>query len=258
MKVSRAFLLLAFFMIEPIIDSSPTSAAEPIEFDIYVEAGPYDRVDVPVCVPIKLDINPSDVKSVTVRDDAVINAGQVTGPGLLASDSNSNAELHFVMRQLSRGEKRKKLAVRVYADKEVGQSCRSFAWQDTPGKHSELSFGEKPVLRYMYEKLDTSSAERRDETIKPYHHVFDPEGDTIITKGPGGQFTHHRGLFFGFNRITYGGNKPVDVWHCRNGESQQHVEILSEEAGPVLGRHRAEDRVARHGRTTCSPSKSAS
>ena len=101
-----------------------------------------------------------------------------------------------------------------------------------------MLFGDRPVLRYMYEKLDTSNAARRDETIKPYHHVFDPAGDTIITKGPGGQFTHHRGLFFGFNKITYGDNQPADVWHCRNGESQQHVEFLNEEAGPVLGRHR--------------------
>jgi hypothetical protein len=67
--------------------------------------------------------------------------------------------------------------------------------------------------------------------------VFDPEGDMLITKGPGGQFTHHRGLFFGFNRVSYNG-KAADVWHCRNGESQQHVTFLSEEAGPVLGRHR--------------------
>jgi hypothetical protein len=225
-------------MIESNIDLSPAAAAEPIEFDIYVEPGAFDRADVPVCVPIKLDINPSDVKSVTVRDDAVINAGQVTHPGLLAADANANAELHFVLQKLSRGEKRKRLAVRVYTDKEVSHIVRSFAWQDTPGTHSQLSFGDKPVLRYMYEKLDTSTAERRDATIKPYHHVYDPAGDTIITKGHGGLFTHHRGLFFGFNKVTYDGNKPADVWHCRNGESQQHVAAVSEEAGPVLGRHR--------------------
>jgi hypothetical protein len=123
---------------------------------------------------------------------------------------------------------------------EVARPSRrpQFTWSDTPGKQAELRLGDRPVLRYMYEKLDTSSAARRDETIKPYHHVFDPEGDAIITKGPGGLYTHHRGLFFGFNKVTYDGNKPADVWHCRNGESQQHVEFLGEEAGPVLGRHR--------------------
>jgi hypothetical protein len=124
-------------------------------------------------------------------------------------------------------------------------SLTHFKWRDEPGRHADLLFvnpiaagAERSVLRYMYEKLDASSPERRDETIKPYHHVFDPEGNTLITKGPGGQFTHHRGLFFGFNKITYEGGKTADVWHCRNGESQQHVEFLGEEAGLVLGRHR--------------------
>jgi len=237
MRMSSAYLLLAFFMLEPIVDPPSTTAAEPIEFSIFVEAGPYDRVDVPVRVPIKLEVSPGDVKSATVRDDAVLNAAQVTGSSLLSADTSANAELHFLVRKLARGEK-KKLAVRVFTDKEISHLARGFSWHDTPGRHSELSFGEKPVLRYMYEKLDTSSPERRDETIKPYHHVYDPAGDTIITKGHGGQFTHHRGLFFGFNKVTYNGNKPADVWHCRNGESQQHVAVVNEEAGPVLGRHR--------------------
>ena len=59
-----------------------------------------------------------------------------------------------------------------------------------------------PALRYMHAPLDESSPEARERTIKPFHHVFSPDGETLLTKGPGGLYPHHRGLFFGFNKIT--------------------------------------------------------
>ena len=37
-----------------------------------------------------------------------------------------------------------------------------------------------------------------------------------ITKGPGGRYTHHRGIYFGFNKTAYG-----DFWHCPD-VSQRH------------------------------------
>jgi hypothetical protein len=70
-----------------------------------------------------------------------------------------------------------------------------------------------------------------------YHHLFDPTGEKLLTKGPGGLFPHHRGLFFGYNRISYGDGQTADIWHCRNGESQVHQSIVRSETGPVLGRH---------------------
>jgi hypothetical protein len=72
----------------------------------------------------------------------------------------------------------------------------------------------------MCETLDESSPQRREETYKVYHHLFDPSGRRLVTKGPGGLYTHHRGLFFGFNKINFGG-RMEDVWHCTNGASQQ-------------------------------------
>ena len=49
---------------------------------------------------------------------------------------------------------------------------------------------------------------------------------------------HHRGIFYGFNRIRYGNGKTADVWHCTNGAHQVHDHFLASEAGPVLGRQR--------------------
>jgi hypothetical protein len=115
---------------------------------------------------------------------------------------------------------------------------KAVSWHDTAVTSTELRFKDRPVLRYMHEAVDNSSKERRAETFKVYHHVFDPEGDRLLTKGPGGLFPHHRGLFYGFNKISYGDKQQADVWHCNKGESQTHVKVLSQDAGPLLGRHR--------------------
>jgi hypothetical protein len=89
----------------------------------------------------------------------------------------------------------------------------------------------------MYTPLDESTKERRMATYKVYHHVYDPQGTKFVTKGAGGLYPHHRGLYYGFNRISYGDGKRADVWHCNRGESQSHEGFLASEAGPVVGRH---------------------
>jgi hypothetical protein len=212
-------------------------AADPIELSFEIDAGDVERVNAPVCVPIKLKVKPVDANAAVVRDGDVRLPAQVTRPSLDAKHADANAELHFIVPKLAAGEKHSYRA-RIFTDRSPRRQLTQFQWHDTAGKHSDLTFGDRPVLRYMYERLDNSTAARRDATIKPYHHVFDPEGDSIITKPHGGLYTHHRGLFFGFNKISYGDGKRADVWHCRHGESQQHVAELAQEAGPVLGRHR--------------------
>jgi hypothetical protein len=214
---------------------SASAVASDRTIQLTVEAGQLDRDNAPVHVPV--DIEPSDsVRSVRLSlPGGKQLAGQITRPSLL-SKSKLPGELWFVLPTLKAGESMKLTAT--ISDRPNQSESDSFQWKHEKGKVAELSVGDRRVLRYMYEKLDDSSSARRDETIKPYHHVFDPAGNTIITKGPGGQYTHHRGLFYGFNKITYGDNRQADVWHCRHGESQQHVDVVNEEAGPVLGRHR--------------------
>ena len=106
-----------------------------------------------------------------------------------------------------------------------------FHWVDTPGKQTELQFGDRPVLRYMYETYDGSTPERHNQTYKPYHHVFSPDGTRLLTKGDtGGLYPHHRGLFYGFRKITYGDGKECDVWHCLEKAHQSHERVLSQHA----------------------------
>jgi hypothetical protein len=74
-----------------------------------------------------------------------------------------------------------------------------------------------------------------EETCKVFHHVYNPAGTQFVTKGPGGKYTHHRGLFFGYCNITYEGGRAAN-WGCSTNW-QAHSGFLAEQAGPVLGRH---------------------
>jgi hypothetical protein len=91
-----------------------------------------------------------------------------------------------------------------------------FSFQDKPGEYLDVLLDGKIAARYM-DAHDTSTKEKRLETYKPYLHVFDIEGKAPITKGAGGNFTHHRGIFIGWNKLGFGG-KVFDRWHMNNGE----------------------------------------
>jgi hypothetical protein len=200
------------------------------EIKLRVSVGKFDHVNVPVRVAVPNGAKAGDRAAITDSKGNTIT-GQVTGPSLLGKDQ---PELHFVLPKLQAGETIELTAKVAPSDDSAG----GFTWTHSEGKYAELSFANRPVLRYMHEGLDESSKERRMETYKVYHHVYDPQGKQFVTKGAGGLFPHHRGLFYGFNRISYGDGKKADIWHCNKGESQSHEEFLISESGPVLGRHR--------------------
>ncbi|MCA8972414.1 MAG: PmoA family protein, partial [Planctomycetes bacterium] len=64
--------------------------------------------------------------------------------------------------------------------------------------------------------------DRREETWKAHDAVFGVDGE-MLTKGAGGKFPHHRGIFAGWNKMTCGG-KAYDFWHGRAGETIEVVE----------------------------------
>lgn len=219
-----------------------TSAGAEHTLQFTVEADGHDRDNSPVTVLIDV---PKEFASETIATitDAEGNSlpGQITELGLTsavaagASEASVVRELHFILPKLA-AEQSRAFTARIGGPS--SQGLTQFQWTDTPGRHADLSFGNRPVLRYMYEAIDNSTGARRQETCKPYHHVFDPRGERLVTKGPGGLFPHHRGLFYGFNRVTYGEGRQADTWHCNQGEFQSHEAFLSSAAGPVLGRHR--------------------
>lgn len=82
--------------------------------------------------------------------------------------------------------------------------------------HVDVTSAGKVVAKLMTAH-DLSTSQTHHETYKPYLHVFDPSGTLRLTKGPGFNFTHHRGLFLGFSKITWNG-KSYDRWHMKGGD----------------------------------------
>ncbi|MEX2602359.1 MAG: DUF6807 family protein [Balneolaceae bacterium] len=108
-----------------------------------------------------------------------------------------------------------------------------FNWAETGERVVTLEAGGMPVLEYVHPVYDSENVE---DTKKPFHHVYAPSGDRRITKGVGGLYSHHRGIFFGYNQ-TRVGEESYDIWHAYDGERSEHEQIEKEWAGPVFGGH---------------------
>ena len=205
------------------------------------------------CPPARSAIEKVASVTLTGPDGKSIPA-QWTRPGLLAGDAS---ELHFVLPHLAAGD-----SIRLEATLSTEPSSRpgGFAWRDHPGHHTDLLFGERPVLTYHYERLDESTPASRVRTYKVFHHLYSPKGDRIVTNGlsddPKVHSPHHRGIFYGFNRIRYGDGKTADTWHCTDGAYQQHDRFLASEAGPSWAGSASPS--AGMARTGPSPRRSAS
>ncbi len=113
-------------------------------------------------------------------------------------------------------------------------SVGEFTWIQVEESSTQLLFDKKPVIQYEHPVYNFEDIEG---TRKPYHHVFEPSGKRLITKGPGGRFTHHRGIFYGYNRIFTNGDERIDIWHANRGERSEHTEVIRQYAGPVMGGH---------------------
>jgi hypothetical protein len=231
----------------------PAARAAGTELAITIDAGKTDRVSTPVCVPLSLpDVKFHGNRALISTPEGKQIVGQVSAPGLLtesikAVDGQRRLDLHFILPALKAG---KSLTLKAVIGADSAARDAGFSWHDTKGEFTELRFDGRPVLRYVYRAFDDSTKEKREETFKVYHHLFGPSGKAIITKGPGGLYTHHRGLFYGF-KATYGDKKiTADTWHCPppSGNPKKpsleahlaHEKIMSSEAGLVLGRHRVQ------------------
>ena len=100
---------------------------------------------------------------------------------------------------------------------------------DFDKKYIEVSLvGKNHLIGRFMRGYDISDHKKREETYKPYLHILDPDTGKPITKGPGGEFTHHRGIFIGWNKLTVNG-KTYDRWHMTGGEQ------IVRQAGGITG-----------------------
>jgi len=191
-------------------------------------------VNVPVHTTIELPEQftqvPLEEISVILKEQGKTGAGV---PGQIVPDRNGKAQLWWVLPQTKAGSTGNWVATlkhRAKARKGV------FSWKDTPADYLDLVFDGRKVIRYMYAR-DTSTPERAFETSKPFHHIFDAQGEKLLTNGdPNALYPHHRGLFIGWSRMEFGG-KEYDFWGMSGGKTAQvHQKFLEETAGPVLAR----------------------
>ena len=91
----------------------------------------------------------------------------------------------------------------------------------------EVQIGGKTVAAYLIAN-DVSTPVRANETYKPYLRIVDPTTGQAITKGPGGTYTHHRGIFFGWMRIGFEQQK-LDLWSMGSGR-QVHTAFKEQTA----------------------------
>lgn len=83
---------------------------------------------------------------------------------------------------------------------------------EVPEQSLKLFIDTKPVARTVVTPFDKASAE---QTYKVFTHLMDPATGVDITKGAGGKFPHHRGLFIGWNH-THVGDRQHDTWHMKD------------------------------------------
>ena len=214
--------------------------AETITVPLAVTGGKADATH-PV-IRVALPENLARAKSVKLTGAGDFGqAGAITGqivPGGSLLSGTNNADLVFTVPSIKAGATARLLAT--FNDE--AEASNAFQWKDVEGDSPTLTFEDKTILAYVRPKFDPAATPAKQSpianpTIKVYHHLFDSTGEVRLTNGAEGQFPHHRGIYFGFNNISYDGKK-ADVWHCRNGESQQHAGTTGNAAGAVLGRHR--------------------
>jgi hypothetical protein len=180
------------------------------------------------------------------RVGQVVTNGQVIPPSL--AEGGTESEMLLVLPKHAPGQK-----LETTETPKDAKANEGYAWAKQNG-HPLLQYNGRNVLEFMNDKHDTSTPLSHYLTFKLFHHVYDPvEGKTLLTAGAHDKdekidkdgkkvnkytFPHHRGLFYGFNRIAYEPKKTADIWHGNKNEFASFEGVVSEAAGPFVGRHR--------------------
>jgi hypothetical protein len=240
--------------------AAATATAQTTPIDIILKNGDAEHKNLVVTVPLSLPETLARVEAVPVTiingKDPGKTIGQLTEPGVNtkrlkpATKLLVRRDLHVVLPHMPAN---KTWTLRVELGQEVSL-LKDFAWTKTKDGLHELvltdSQKERPILRYMNYPFDDSTKEKRDRSYKVFHHLYNPDGTRLVTNGGHADlndgetrkllFPHHRGIMYGFNKITYGPGftKKADTWHCTGAAHVAHEKFVVEEAGPVLGRQR--------------------
>jgi hypothetical protein len=210
MQIPRLFATFAILLAMGLV---PPAEAKATRLKLKIENLPTSGMATPVTVALPADQVPANASLTTLNLEGFSYAPLVQIVGTNAywimppmKSASIDAELTFDSDTSIRNEK--------------------FKFVDGDG-FRDLVYGDQKITRDMI-KWDPSD---RANTFKPFTHVYAFNGDGYITKGPGGLYTHHRGIFFGF-KTQYG-----DFWHCPDVHQEHEKYVASDEfAGPIVAR----------------------
>ncbi|MBY0460652.1 MAG: PmoA family protein, partial [Gemmataceae bacterium] len=213
-----------------------TAAADPLKLTI--TGGKADQTNVVVRFPLPKGADA--IGNVVNLSDKTTVPLQVTGAA--QSDDPIPAKYGvFVIPQLKAGQ----TLTGTTGTVNYFVAPPAFKFKSEDGKPTELVFAgtgqSRKVMQFFNLKHDPKE---HYYTFKPFHNVYDPaKGEVMLTNtssknAKDGQFPHHRGLFFGFNKITYGDKQTADIWHGTDSVYSESVGHLGQEEGEVVGRHR--------------------
>ena len=199
-----------------------------------------------ICAPLSLPEQFAGKREVVVENLAggpkSQLLGQLTVPGLLtdhippAAAGLVRRDLHcqFVGLKAKPGDVTR---LKVLLGRKNLFAGYGFAWTDKEGQSADLAlnYGKMPVLQYLHPAYDTSSKEKRAQTSRVWHRLFEFRPSKFAAKA----YLPQHELVYAFNKITFDGAKECDLWHATPGDAHQaHAEFLAKEAGRVVGRLR--------------------
>lgn len=172
-----------------------------------------------------------DMETGTIDENASLCLNSESGsvPGQIERLSDSQQRLWWLANQEANETKTYTLS--------YNEQCAGtyFSWKKINDEATRLVLDEHPVIQYEHPVFDRDNIE---DTEKPFHQVYHPNGIQLLTKGIGGRHEHHRGIFFGYDRV-YDVDRDVgsNIWYPRSGERSEHEEVIKEFTGPVMGGH---------------------
>lgn len=186
--------------------------------------------------PVSVDLPPG---SIDPHAPICLNetGGKAFSPGQIETKADGRQRLWWIA-DLSEGST---VTYELVTDQNCNEGS-SFYWTRSRNDATRLMLGDNPVIQYEHPVFDM---ENIDGTSKPFHHVFDPVGSGLITKGSGGRYTHHRGIFYGYYLFTGEDRKEkvndrderINIWASFDGERAEHKRVIKEFSGPVMGGH---------------------
>jgi hypothetical protein len=200
-----------------------------LTYQLRIEPVERDRAHVPVTVEIFLPV----VEEERGRVPRLQDSDGITRPvqaEFIGSGRDQTARLSWVEPSIA-GQESPRFTLTLTSAESDNQPGDGFRFEYGEG-FQDLFFGNRGIYRYvtLYDPA------RHQDTHKPYHQIYRFDGEGFITKGPGGDFQHHKGIYLGWNHTRIDGQN-YDFWHAPR-EYQKHEQFLDERkvAGPVFAR----------------------